>query len=110
MGESVIEERIAAIRRFNRLHTQKIGVLHEGYLRSPYNLAESRVIYELGARRQATASELARDLELDPGYLSRIVRRFDKQGLIARKPSASDRRQTELRLTPDGRRTSAAPH
>jgi DNA-binding MarR family transcriptional regulator/GNAT superfamily N-acetyltransferase len=96
-------ERIAAARRFNRFYTRQIGVLRKNYLGTPYSLGESRVLYEIahGAR---TASDVARALDLDAGYLSRVLRNFEKQRLIARKPSVNDARQSELALTARGRK------
>jgi DNA-binding MarR family transcriptional regulator/GNAT superfamily N-acetyltransferase len=94
---------VAAVRRFNRFYTRRIGVVDERYLDSPYSLAEVRVLYELAHRDRTTAAELARELGLDPGYLSRLLRRFDKRGFLAREPSARDGRQTLLRLTEAGR-------
>src|SRR3712207_9144611 len=101
-------EHIAAVRRFTRFYTRRIGVLHEGLLGSPFSLTEGRVIYELAQREGTTAAELGKDLGLDPGYLSRILRGFTGKGLIARRSSESDGRQAPLSLTPAGREAFAA--
>jgi DNA-binding MarR family transcriptional regulator/GNAT superfamily N-acetyltransferase len=97
------EQRVGAVRRFNRLYTRRIGVLQDGFLKSPYSLAEARVLYELAHRQQPTATELAADLGLDHGYLSRILRGFSERGLITKTSSPNDRRQSFLSLTVKGR-------
>jgi DNA-binding MarR family transcriptional regulator/GNAT superfamily N-acetyltransferase len=102
-----MEQGIAAVRRFNRFYTQRIGVLQEGWLESPFSLTQARVLYELTRRGETTAAELARELGVDAGYLSRILRDFEAQGLIARRASASDGRQSLLSITARGRRTFA---
>jgi len=102
MADIALEQRVAAVRGFNRFYTRQIGVLHEGLLRSPFSLTELRVLYELAHRAKPTATELARELGLDAGYLSRILRGFKKRGLINRKPSPADGRQSLLRLTDRG--------
>ena len=103
MVEVAEGHRIAAVRRFNRFYTKRIGVLHEGLLRSPFPLTEARVLYELAAREGVSATELGRELGLDAGYLSRILRRFGERGLIRRTPSQADGRQHHLWLTERGR-------
>jgi len=95
---------VHAFRQFNRFYTRKIGVLQEGHLESPFSLTEVRVLYELAHREQPTAAELCKDLELDPGYLSRMLRGFEKRGLVRKAPSATDARQSLLQLTPRGRK------
>jgi DNA-binding MarR family transcriptional regulator/GNAT superfamily N-acetyltransferase len=97
------EDRVSAIRRFSRFYTRKIGVLHEGLLGSPLSLTEGRVVWELAQRERTTASELAAELALDTGYLSRILGGFEKRGLIDRRPSEHDGRQIVIILTEAGR-------
>ena len=98
-----LERDVAAVRQFNRFYTRRIGVLEERLLDTPFSLTESRLLYELANRAAPTASELAKDLGLDPGYLSRILRSFESRGLVVRTPSAIDGRQSHLELTPQGR-------
>jgi DNA-binding MarR family transcriptional regulator/N-acetylglutamate synthase-like GNAT family acetyltransferase len=97
-----LEVRIEAVRRFNRFFTRRIGVLREGLLHTPYSLAEARVLFEISQRDGPTASELSRELGLDPGYLSRILARLGERGLVAKVRPESDRRRRLLALTPDG--------
>jgi DNA-binding MarR family transcriptional regulator/N-acetylglutamate synthase-like GNAT family acetyltransferase len=99
--------RVEDVRRFNRFYTRQIGVLNEGLLNSPFSLTQARVLYELAHRKRPTASALGKDLGLDAGYLSRILRDFEKKRLILRTPSAADGRRSELALTKTGRATFA---
>jgi DNA-binding MarR family transcriptional regulator/N-acetylglutamate synthase-like GNAT family acetyltransferase len=103
MAMAGLEDRVAAIRRFSRFYTRKIGVLHEGLLGSPLSLTEGRVVWELAQRERGTASELAAELGLDTGYLSRILGGFEERRLIDRRPSERDGRQVVIALTDAGR-------
>ncbi|HJU89867.1 MAG TPA: bifunctional helix-turn-helix transcriptional regulator/GNAT family N-acetyltransferase [Gemmatimonadaceae bacterium] len=98
-----LAERAAAVRRFNRFFTRQIGALREGLSDSPFSLTEARVVYELAARGGTSATELSRALDLDPGYLSRILRRLQKRGLLSRKIAADDARRSRLSLNERGR-------
>jgi len=98
---------VDAIRCFNRFYTRHIGVLQQGVYQSRYSLTEVRVLYELANRQRPTASELCKDLGLDPGYLSRMLRSFEKQRLLSRESSTSDARQQHLSLTAHGRKVFA---
>jgi DNA-binding MarR family transcriptional regulator/ribosomal protein S18 acetylase RimI-like enzyme len=101
------DDQISAVRAFNRFYTRKLGVLDQQLLKSPFSLSEARVLYELAHREDPAAKEIGIELGLDPGYLSRIVQKFDEDGLIARKPLPSDRRQYRLSLTAKGRQAFA---
>lgn len=99
-------ERVAAVRRFNRFYTRQIGLLRKTYLDTPYSLGEMRVLHELAhpSVAQPTAKDIGRALDLDAGYLSRVLRNFEKRGLIRRTASKDDARQSHLSLTAQGRK------
>ena len=101
-----IHERVETVREFNRFYTRRIGALG-GHLGSRFSLTEARVLYELAHRDRPTASEIAETLDLDRGYLSRMLRSFKKRGLIQTKVATEDRRHTILRLTTTGKRAFA---
>jgi DNA-binding MarR family transcriptional regulator/GNAT superfamily N-acetyltransferase len=104
MTAADLDASIHAVRRFNRFYTKRIGVLHyQSTLKSPFSLTEVRVLYELSHRDAPTASALCRELGLDPGYLSRILQGFQRRGLIERRKSDADGRQSLLKLTARGR-------
>ena len=108
MDAAPLTARVDAVRRFNRFYTQRIGVLRDGLYNSIYSLAEVRVLYELAhAERPLTATELARTLTIDAGYLSRILRKFEANALIRKLRSKSDGRQLHLSLTASGRKAFA---
>jgi DNA-binding MarR family transcriptional regulator/predicted GNAT family acetyltransferase len=102
-----LDQRIDTVRRFNRFYTRQIGVLHEGWLSSPFSLTEARVLYELAHRERSTATDVANELGLDAGYLSRILSGFEKRGLLEKTPSEADGRQTLLALTKEGSKAFA---
>jgi DNA-binding MarR family transcriptional regulator/GNAT superfamily N-acetyltransferase len=105
--QRVTQDCISAVRRFNRFYTRQIGVLRKTYLDSSYSLGEMRVLYEIAHAGARTASDITRALDLDAGYLSRVLRNFEKIGLITRKTSAEDARQSHLALTARGAKTFA---
>jgi DNA-binding MarR family transcriptional regulator/GNAT superfamily N-acetyltransferase len=107
MAKTELEARVGAVRQFNRFYTQQIGVLHEKLLRSPFSIAEARVIYELAHQESSTATALVTELGLDPGYLSRIVRDLKRRSLIKKQPSETDGRKSFLSLTEKGKETFA---
>src|SRR5580765_5079090 len=97
----------AAVRRFNRFYTRRIGVLHEGLAETRFSLAESRLLWEFAHRDRTTAAELARDLDLDPGYLSRLLRGLKDGKLIKSVRSEEDARHLHLSLSAAGKRAFA---
>ncbi len=107
MATEDIQEQVEAVRRFNRFFTRQIGVLREGLLHTPYSLTEARAIFELAHRNDMTATDLCRELGLDPGYLSRILARLEQLGLLEKVRSESDGRQRLLSLTTDGKQAFA---
>jgi DNA-binding MarR family transcriptional regulator/GNAT superfamily N-acetyltransferase len=98
---------VATVRDFNRFYTNVIGVLRGGLLDTPYTLTEARVIFELAQRDAMEATELRRELDIDAGYLSRILSRFATDGLIGRQRSGADARRQVIRLTAAGRQAYA---
>jgi DNA-binding MarR family transcriptional regulator/N-acetylglutamate synthase-like GNAT family acetyltransferase len=99
--------RVDAVRRFNRFYTRRIGALRADFAGSPYPLPEARLIYELGRRRRCTAAELGRELDLDAGYLSRLVASLKRRGVLQSRRSLEDARASVLSLTDAGRRAFA---
>ncbi len=103
MTDTALYARAEAVRRFNRYYTRQIGVLHEHLLASEYSLTEVRILYELAHRPAIALSDLCRELNLDAGYVSRVVSGFEKKGLVAKTRSAADARVGVLELTDAGR-------
>jgi DNA-binding MarR family transcriptional regulator/GNAT superfamily N-acetyltransferase len=101
------QDPIAQIRRFNRFYTRRIGLLARSFLESDFSLTEVRVMYELNHHSEVTASEIAEELALDAGYLSRILAQFEKRRLVERSAFPADGRRSQLRLTSKGRRSFA---
>lgn len=96
---------VTQIRDFNRFYTNIIGLVNQHILESPYSLAEVRVMLEINNAVECTASEITRVLQIDPGYLSRILRRFKTEGLIEITKSKIDGRAQNVALTEKGRAT-----
>lgn len=98
-----LERQIAVVRRFSRFYTRQLGLLNKGLYKTRYSLTEARIIFELAQRDGLTASDLARELSLDAGYLSRLLKKFHIKGLLDRSVSPQDGRQAVLALTAQGR-------
>ena len=94
---------VTQVRAFNRFYTNVIGVLHSMYLDTPYTLTESRLLFEIGRLGTVEVSWLRQALDIDPGYLSRVLGRFESDGLVTRHRSAADARRQEIRATEAGR-------
>jgi DNA-binding MarR family transcriptional regulator/GNAT superfamily N-acetyltransferase len=107
-AEDAPVSRVDAVRRFNRFYTDRIGILPEDYLGSGHTLAEARVIYELGSRGESSASELGRELDLDLGYLSRLMQSLKRRGLVQVRASPEDGRRRALSLSSRGQKSFQA--
>src|ERR1700749_3405744 len=94
---------VAAVRAFTRRYTAQVNVLREGLLETPYSMTEARTIFELNQRGSADSADIRRALDLDAGYLSRILARFEADGLVPRRPSEADARRQTVTLTEAGR-------
>ena len=98
---------VAAVRAFNRFYTNVIGLVRGKYLDSPYSLTESRLLFEIARRDVTAVADLRRALDIDAGYLSRVLTRFEADGLVTRQRSASDARRQDVALTSAGRAAAA---
>lgn len=103
MTDRALAADAAAFRHFNRFYTRFIGTVTDRFLRTPYSLAEGRVLYELATRDKPRAKDIAESLAMDAGYLSRILTKQEKAGLVKRRTSKADSRAADLLLTPKGR-------
>lgn len=101
----LLEDKAEKVRQFNRFYTRQIGVLHEHLLESEYSLTEVRILYELANRAAVTSADLCRVLDLNAGYVSRVISGFEKRGLLAKRRSEADARASQLELTEKGRKT-----
>lgn len=97
------QAQVTQVRAFNRFYTNVIGVLHDMYLDTPYTLTESRLLYEIAKHGTVEVSWLRQALDIDAGYLSRVLSRFESEGLVTRHRSAADARRQEIRATDAGR-------
>src|SRR5512138_2832362 len=107
MSPTDFDGQVAAIRGFSRFYTRKLGIIEPKLLHSPFTLQEARVLYEIRHRPACTATDLTRDLGLDPGFLSRTLQALQRRQIVARKPSKDDGRVNELSLTAKGRTAQA---
>src|SRR5882672_4786734 len=103
LNAAQLESCVERVRHFNRFYTRRIGVLRDGLLDSNLSLTEARVLYELARRENGTATDVRNELDLDAGYLSRILRGFQKRGWVRRTPADDDARRQLLSLTRSGR-------
>jgi DNA-binding MarR family transcriptional regulator/N-acetylglutamate synthase-like GNAT family acetyltransferase len=99
--------RVDRVRQFNRFYTRYVGLLQKRFLGAPFTLTESRVLFELAHADSLTATELGKELDLDNGYLSRLINNFEQRGLLARKQSSEDGRSSLLSITAKGREAFA---
>ena len=102
------QSHIASIRRFNRFYTREVGVLRKNFLDTPWSLAEMRVLFEIANGKDVTASDIGKGLDLDAAYLSRMLHKFEKEGLVTRTRSKADARVSFLGLSAKGRKQVAA--
>jgi len=107
MAENRLRDGVALFRRFNRFYTRQIGLLAQGLLKTRFPLTQARILYELAQQEQSTAGNIVSELNIDPGYLSRILSNFEKEGLLCKVRSKSDSRQRILKLTNKGKKSFA---
>ncbi|MHA2207460.1 MAG: bifunctional helix-turn-helix transcriptional regulator/GNAT family N-acetyltransferase [Candidatus Thorarchaeota archaeon] len=103
MTQNRLERSVAEVRRFNRFYTRRIGLLNQGLLKTRFSLIQARIIFELAQQKETISTNLVKELDIDPAYLSRILSTFEKEGFIEKVRSEKDSRQRILRLTAKGR-------
>ncbi|MHA1935443.1 MAG: bifunctional helix-turn-helix transcriptional regulator/GNAT family N-acetyltransferase [Candidatus Thorarchaeota archaeon] len=103
MTQSQLERSVAEVRRFNRFYTKRIGLLNQELLKTRFSLIQARIIFELAQQEETISTNLVKELNIDPSYLSRILSAFEKEGFIEKVRSERDSRQRILRLTVKGR-------
>lgn len=101
------QEFIERIRSFNRFYTNIIGLLEQHFLDTPYSLTEARVLYEIRHIEECSAKKIRENIAIDEGYLSRIIHKFVRRGLIEKTPSPGDRRLHIILLTEKGKKEFA---
>ena len=107
MATQQSDREISAVRAFNRFYTRKLGLIEPKLLHSPFTLQEARIMYEIAHRSACTATDLTRDLGLDPGFVSRTLQGLQRRQIVTRRPSKDDGRVNELSLTAKGRTAQA---
>lgn len=107
MSQLNSDEQVAAVRAFNRFYTRKLGLIEPKLVHSPFTLQEARILYEIRHRPACTATDLTRDLGLDPGFVSRTLQALQRREIVVRKPATHDGRINELSLTATGRTAQA---
>lgn len=107
MSPNDLDGQVDAIRGFSRFYTRKLGIIEPKLLHSSFTLQEARILYEIAHRPACTATDLTRDLGLDPGFLSRTLQALQRRQIVTRKPSRDDGRVNELSLTAKGRTAQA---
>jgi DNA-binding MarR family transcriptional regulator len=95
---------IDKVREFNRFYTNVIGLLDRHFLDTPFSLTEGRVLYEISHTELCTAKKIRSHVDIDEGYLSRILDKFIQQGLVRKTPAAEDKRLHLVMLTEKGKR------
>ncbi|MBU8716101.1 MULTISPECIES: MarR family winged helix-turn-helix transcriptional regulator [Brevibacillus] len=97
------KQSISDIRQFNRFYTKILGLFNDQILETNYTLTEARVLFEISERTECIANNLVQELRIDRSYMSRILRKFEREELIEKKTSLTDSRKTFLSLTQKGK-------